>query len=217
MAKKKIKKEKQHFFNNQFDFVLFITVLLLLALGIIMVLSSSSPSSLAETGSSYSYVKKQGVSVILGIVVMFFVSKIDYRFYKKFYKLAYVFSIILLVSVFVIGFSSGGARRWIDLGFTTFQPSELVKILLIVFYAAVLTDKKDKIEEFKLGFIYPLLYLVPILGLLLLQPHMSAAMIIIFITVAMMIVARNKNEIFFNMWSSCWNSRNNRAYNIRTI
>ena len=79
---KKTKKISK-FANNQFDFILCITVILLLCLGIIMVLSASAPSALSITGSSYTYVKKQLIFAIAGVFVMLFLSKVDYRFYKK--------------------------------------------------------------------------------------------------------------------------------------
>jgi len=121
---------------KNFDFVLFISVLLLLALGIIMVLSASSPSSLATTGSSYTYVRKQLLSAIIGIAAMITISKIDYRKYAKFYKIAYIGSLVVLLLVLVpgLGRTVNGARRWINLPFvSSFQPSELTKIGLIVF------------------------------------------------------------------------------------
>lgn len=101
-----IKQEKNK--SKPVDFILCITVLLLLALGIIMVLSASSPSSFSETGNSYTYVKKQVVSAVIGLVAMFVISKIDYRIYKHFYKIAYIGSIVLLAAVPIIG----TAARW---------------------------------------------------------------------------------------------------------
>ena len=88
---------------KSFDFTLFITVILLLALGLTMVLSASSPSSLATTGSSYTYVKKQAFCAVIGIVAMLVISKIDYRKYQKFYKIAYVVSLFILLLVLVPG------------------------------------------------------------------------------------------------------------------
>ena len=76
-------KKVSSFVNNQFDFVLCITVLVLLAMGIIMILSASAPSSLSTTGNSYTYVKKQFASAVVGLILMFIISKIDYRFYKN--------------------------------------------------------------------------------------------------------------------------------------
>ena len=69
--------------NDPVDFTLLITVFILLGLGIITVLSASSPTSLAESGNSYRYVYKQGISAIIGIVIMFFTSKMDYHIFQN--------------------------------------------------------------------------------------------------------------------------------------
>ena len=97
------KKSKRKKANNSFDFILFVTVMLLLALGITMVLSASSPSALTRTGSSYTYVIKQALSAAGGIIAMLIISKVDYRRYAKYYKIAYVFSILILLLVLVPG------------------------------------------------------------------------------------------------------------------
>lgn len=116
-AKKKTKKYSS-FLNNKLDYILVITILLLLSLGVVMVLSASAPSSLSETGSSYTYFKKQFFFAIIGIIVMLFVSKIDYRFYKKYYWPIYIVSVgvLLLVLIPGLGKSTNGATRWIKLG-----------------------------------------------------------------------------------------------------
>lgn len=98
------------------DFTLCVTVLLLLALGIVMVLSASSPAALAESGNSYAYVSRQALSAGIGLVLMFFISRIDYRKYKPLYKIAYIGSVVLLALVPIIGTDANGAKRWIDLG-----------------------------------------------------------------------------------------------------
>jgi len=98
------------------DFTLCITVLLLLALGIVMVLSASSPAALAESGNSYAYVSRQALSAGIGLVLMVFISRIDYRKYKQLYKIAYIGSVVLLALVPIIGTDANGAKRWIDLG-----------------------------------------------------------------------------------------------------
>lgn len=195
MPKKKTKRTS-NFVNKPFDFTLFLTVLVLLAMGITMVLSASSPSALATTGSSYTYVKKQLVSAVIGVIAMLFLSKVDYRFYKRFGKISYIISIILLVLVLVVGVTRNDAKRWINLGFTTFQPSEFVKFFIILFYAAILSENKDKLKSFTKGFIPCMIGLGAIVGLLLLQPHMSAAMIILLVGSVMMIVAGSKIKHF---------------------
>lgn len=187
----KVKKVSK-FVNNQFDFLLCITVLLLLSLGVIMVLSASAPSALSETGSSYTYVKKQATFAIIGIVLMFIISKIDYRFYKKYYWIVYFVSwtMLLLVIVPGIGRNVKGATRWINLGFGQFQPSEITKIGLIIFYAGYLSDHKDELKSFFKGFVKPFLFLVPPVGILfVVQNHLSVSLVIISVTATMMLMA----------------------------
>ncbi len=185
--------------EKQFDFILFITVLLMLSLGIIMVLSASAPSSLAESGNSYSYVKTQGISAVLGIILMLVFSKIDYKIYKRFYKLFYVVSIILLLAVKIpkLGYSANGATRWLNLGFTTIQPSELVKIALILAGAAYLTEHKDELKTLKGGFIKPFFWVLIIIAILVgVQNHLSASLVIIAIISIMMLMAGSKFRYF---------------------
>ena len=187
----KVKKVSK-FVNNQFDFFLCITIFLLLALGIIMVLSAIASSALSETGNSYTYVRKQAAFAVLGIALMFIISKIDYRFYKKYYWIIYFVSwaILLLVVVPGIGKNVKGATRWINLGFGQFQPSEITKIGLIIFYAGYLSDHKDELKSFFKGFIKPLLFLVPPVGILfLVQNHLSVSLVIVCITATMMLMA----------------------------
>jgi len=194
MPKKNVKKTSK-FINQPFDFTLCIVIILLLALGIIMLLSASSPSAFAETGDSYAYVRRQIAFAVVGVILMIILSKIDYRFYKKFYKIAYVISIILLVLVLIAGEEAGGAKRWINIGFS-FQPSEVVKIALIIFYAGWLTKNKDELSKFGKGFLKHLLPLIPIAGLLMLQPHFSTTMVIVGICSIMMIMAGCKFKHF---------------------
>lgn len=187
----KVKKVSK-FVNNQFDFLLCITVLLLLSLGVIMVLSASAPSALSETGSSYTYVRKQATFAIIGIVLMFIISKIDYRFYKKYYWIVYFVSwtMLLLVIVPGIGRNVKGATRWINLGFGQFQPSEITKIGLIIFYAGYLSDHKDELKSFFKGFVKPFLFLVPPVGILfVVQNHLSVSLVIISVTATVMLMA----------------------------
>jgi len=111
MSISKTKNVIKNFSKEPIDFMLLIVVFIMLALGIIMVMSASSPRSIAETGESYEYVKTQALSACLGLVAMFVISKIDYRIYKKFYKLIYIAVIILLASVAVIGASDGRSKK----------------------------------------------------------------------------------------------------------
>lgn len=188
MARKK--KKSVVILKNPLDFTLLITVFILLGLGIITVLSASSPTALAETGNSYKYVSKQIFSAIIGIILMFTLSKVDYKIWQRKYMLIYLVCIILLISVVIAGAAAGGATRWLDLGFISFQPSEVAKIGIIIFYSALLTRNRDKLKSITDGFFKPLLWLLPIIGIvLILQNHFSATLILCALAVILMILA----------------------------
>lgn len=197
MSKKKKEKSFSSFLNNPIDFTLLITILLLLGIGLVMVLSASSPSALAKSGNSYAYFSKQLIFAILGLIAMVFISKIDYRFYQKFYKYAWWISLLLLLAVILVGKSVNGSKRWIYITKTlSFQPSELVKFLMIIFYAGILVKNRDELQLYGKGLIKHMLFLAPIIVLLLLQPHLSASVVIIGIVCIMMIVAGCKFKHF---------------------
>lgn len=190
MAKKKKEKSFSSFVNNPIDFTLLITILLLLSMGLVMVLSASSPSALSESGNSYAFFSKQLIFAILGIIAMLFISKIDYRFYQKFYKQAWWLSAVLLVAVKLIGRKLNGAQRWIYItDALSFQPSEIVKFLVIVFYAGILVKNRDELPYFWKGLVKHICMVAPLIALLLLEPHFSASIVIIGIVCIMMIVA----------------------------
>lgn len=201
MARPNNKTTKQ----SQFDFILFITVLVMLGFGLVMVLSASSPSALSEGRSSYAYVTTQAISAGIGIVAMLFISKIDYRKWAKFYKIAYFVSIILLLAVLIPGLKhdAKGATRWIKTpipGLSTFQPSELVKIAMIIFFAKYLTDRKGELHTFFKGFVMPLILILPIIAILIfVQSHLSASVIIGMVVVILMLMAGTKMKYFITV------------------
>ncbi len=186
-------KKTSKFMNNPFDFLLCIIVVILLASGIVMVLSASAPSALAEGGEAYEYAGKQLLFGILGLIAMFIISKIDYRFYKKFYWPIYFASCIILLLVLIpgLGVEAGGAVRWVKLpGLGQFQPSEFTKIGLIIFFAGYLSDHKDEMRDLWKGFVRPLCFILPPIAILyFVQNHLSASLIIAMITCVMMIIA----------------------------
>ena len=155
-----------------------------------MLLSASSPSALSESGNSYSYFFRQAIFAVAGLFMMWVISNIDYRFYQKYYKLAYIVAFILLLAVPFIGRTINGAKRWIYVTDTlSFQPSEMAKLLMIIFYAGILVKNRDELNKYGKGFVKHILMVVPIIGLLLIEPHFSASMIIIGIVAIMMIIA----------------------------
>ena len=135
---------------------------------------------------------------------MFIISKIDYKKYKYLDKVAYVFSIILLAAVLVPAFArdAKGAVRWLDLKFISFQPSEVAKIGLVIFYASYLTKNREKLGTLLDGFIKPILYLLPILAILVgIQSHLSASILIVLVIAVMMIMAGSRMRYFVTFGS----------------
>ena len=191
--KKKKVKRFSSFLNNKMDFILLITVLVLLSLGVIMVLSASAPSALSTTGKSYTFFIKQFGCAIVGIVLMLFISKIDYRFYKKYYWIVYIFSVLILLLVLVpgLGREVKGARRWINIPLLgQFQPSEISKIGLIIFYAGYLSDHKEDLKDFWRGFVKSMIFLVPPVAILyFIQNHLSVSIVIVTVSSVMMLMA----------------------------
>lgn len=197
MQKKSKKVSK--FANNQLDFILCITVLLLLALGIIMVLSASAPSSLSTTGNSYTYVKKQLLFAVGGLFAMFFLSKVDYRFFKKYYWYIYFASwlVLLLVVVPGLGWAVKGATRWIKIGGFQFQPSELTKIGMIIFFAGYMSDHKSEVPSLTKGFLKPLAFLIPPIGILyFVQNHLSVSLVIGIVVLVILFMSGCKMKHF---------------------
>ena len=126
----KLKVNNQYRLKN-YNFILALTVVALSILGILFV--GSAKESLQS---------RQVFGVVVGIIFMVVVSLIDYTWILSFSWPIYAISIGSLLAVLVIGTSVNGAKRWINLGFTTFQPSELTKILLILFFSKFIMDHK---------------------------------------------------------------------------
>ena len=173
------------------DITIIIVTAILVALGLIMVLSASSPSSLSESGDSYKYFRKQLLATLGGVVVLFFLYKIDYNVWRKLKWVIYVGAVGLLFLVGVMGLSAGGATRWINIAGFNFQPSEVSKVAFILFFAAILTDlKEDKLINKWNGFVIPMVLLIlPVVAIFIVQNHFSATLIIVAITVVQMFVA----------------------------
>ena len=143
---------------------------------------------------------KQAVAAAIGIVLMIIISKIDYRKYGHFYKPIYLLSILALLLVVIpgLGRTVNGAARWINVPvFGSFQPSEITKIGLIIFFAYYITKNKDNISSIKNGFIKTFLYvLLPIAILVAIQSHLSASIVILAVVSIMMMVAGSKVRHF---------------------
>ena len=131
------------------DFLLFAIVLVLLTIGIIMVFSSSAVSAAQEFGDPYYYLKRQLMWAFLGSLAMIFVMEIDYFRYAKYIELFLIGSFILLGLVLVAGISSHGSSRWLGVGFLRIQPSEVMKLAMVLFLSKSMSRHPERIQSFQ--------------------------------------------------------------------
>lgn len=167
--------------------------LLLLAIGVVMVLSSSYARAYYDIegttgGNATYYFVRQALFAGAGVGVMLVFSRLPMGFYRRMSTIVLLVSIGLLVVVAAIGAIGGGAQRWIDLGFTTFQPSELAKIAVILYFAQLICRTKEKMSTFRYGILPFVIVLGVICILLAMEPHWSAIMIIVLIGIVMLFV-----------------------------
>ena len=176
---------------RQIDTPFLFLTLFLLAVGLLMLLSASFPSAYYETGDPYFYFKRQSCFAVIGCAIMFFLAFCNYEYLRRIAKPAMLLSIILLIAVLVpgIGVVRNNARRWISIaGFFTFQPSEIAKLAIIVFFSASIANKKSKMQTWHDGVKPYLLILLLTSGLIVMEPHLSGAILILTIGVTLMFV-----------------------------
>ena len=159
---------------KKFDFTLSVTALTLLIIGITAVYSATY----TRTASFY---QKQILWSVLGIIIFFIFSNIDYKNYAKYIKLIYISNIVFLISVYIFGSEVLGAQRWIKLGPISIQPSELAKIFIVLTLSELLVRKyKDTFRGFK-DFMFAGLHILPAFLLVLKQPDLGTAVVILFV------------------------------------
>jgi cell division protein FtsW len=186
--------------KKPFDFWLFITVLILLSLGLVMVFSASAPTAQRDyNGDTYYIIRKQLMFAFAGIIVMLLAANYDYRKYGKKTVMALMgASIILLIAVLIpgIGHEVNGSRRWINFGSIPFQPSEMTKLALILYLSFNLSKRKKPLNSF-FGDLMPYLFVVGLISLLLLlETHLSATIIMISLSMIILFVAGAKIRHF---------------------
>ena len=165
-----------HMRRKQPDFLLLLAISGLLAIGIIMVYSASQYMAGGSAGDAAFYLKRQIMWAALGFVAMFTVMKVDYTFFKKFAWPLLIAAVICLVLVKAgAGISSLGAERTLSLGPIHFQPSELAKLALVVFFAYNMSRHRDEMGRFTVGFLPCLLILGLLCGLIMLQPDLGTS------------------------------------------
>lgn len=194
VRKKKIEKRKA------VDFTLFLAIMMLVFIGIIMVFSASWPEAMQRLNDGYHFLKKQFAFSILGFCVLIILMNIDYRIYKKFALPIFIIAIILGLLIFTpLGSTSKGARRWLILFGFRFMPSDIIKLGSIIFFAAFLSNKKDRIGTLLYGTIPSLLIIGIACGLIYLQKDLGTTVTLAATLVAMFFIGGMKLSHLFTL------------------
>lgn len=179
----------------------FLVITIILALLGFFIFSSASLGLLAREGIKLSAIAiNQGFGLLLGLALLYITSRIPYRFWNRYALYIFIGSIILTLLVFIpqLGFSHGGATRWLSLGSLSFQPAEILKLGFITYYASWLAGVKQKVGQMRYG-IVPLVVLLGIIGIILaLQPDIGTFLVIAIAGTAMFVVAGGKWRHIFS-------------------
>ena len=177
--------------RGSIDVPFLMLVLLLLVIGVVMVLSASFARAYYSSATKHTatfYFTRQLFFAVTGVAIMLLASRFPIGFYRRFSGILLLFSIVMLLLVLLGGVRANGARRWFAVGSITFQPSEIAKIAVILFEAQLVCRFKDKMSTFRYGVLPFGIVAVVIVGLLVLEPHLSASIIIIGVTAIMMFI-----------------------------
>lgn len=183
------------------DFILVLTTLSLLAVGMIMVYSSSAVWADYKFDDSFFFAKRQLLFAGLGIVAMFFIMNIDYWTWRTWSKLFLIICFILLAVVLIpgIGLVRGGARSWLGVGAFSIQPSEFMKLAMIAFLAKFLSENQKKITSFKKGLLPSLALVFVAFGMIMLQPDLGTGAVMVGTCVVMIYVAGARISHFIGL------------------
>lgn len=177
--------------GGRMDVPFLLLTLLLTAIGLVMLFSASFPSAYYETGNPAYYFKRQAIFAALGLSAMFVVAKINYQRWRGAARLLLGFSVFLLILVIIphVGITNNGATRWLGIeNVFTFQPSEIAKLAVIVYFADSISKKREKMLQWREGILPYAIILGVISILMLLEPHLSGTILIVGTGAVMMAV-----------------------------
>lgn len=185
-----------------FDVTLLALVLVLMGLGLLMVLSSSFPRAYSEaisseSGSPLYYFNHQLLFAILGLAILYVASWIPMSVYRQVTKPLYVFALVMLGLVLVAGAAENNARRWISMGFFSFQPSEVTKLAVILLFADLISRYRSRMNTLQYGVVPFAAAMAPLILLLFLEPHISCIIIISLIALTMMVIGGMPGKYFW--------------------
>ena len=189
--KKRIRAER-----NGIDLTFLFLVLILLSIGLIMMFSASYARAYSAEGKATYYFARQAVFAIVGIGIMLFFSTWNYQIWRSVSFFILAAAIVFLLLVPLIGIEENGAKRWIYLGFTSFQPSEVAKLGIVLTFASMISYYRERMQSFREGILPFVVILAVVCGLLVLEPHLSAIIIILGVSAAMLFLGGVKLRWF---------------------
>ncbi len=180
---------------NPIDYKLFGIILALLIIGLLILYSASTVLSYNAFKTNTHYLFHQlFFGVLIGLILMYAFSKIDYHIWQKLTPLLMIASVLLLMAVLVpgIGVKTGGSRRWIGLGPITIQPEEVVKLALIFYIASWIDKRSHEIRDFYYGIIPTLIIIGLVAGLIILEPDIGTMLVVTLISLTMLFVGGSR-------------------------
>lgn len=184
--------------KKKLNISLFITIIILALFGLMMIYSASSVWAEYKFNDSFYYFKRQLIFIVIGIFIMYVVSKIDYRiYYEKSNKILLIcFILLILVLIPGIGSVRNGSRSWFGIGSLGIQPSEAAKLALIIFTSKYLSKNNKFVKSYKDG-VFPILGVVFLFfGLIMLQPDLGTGMILVVSIISLLFIAGVNMKFF---------------------
>lgn len=173
------------------DFIIVVSTLCLLSIGLVMVYSASAILSYHQYDDFFYYSKRQFLFACLGIILMFVMMNINYLILRSWSKVGLLICFVLLILVLIpgIGMVRGGAQSWIGIGSFSIQPAEFVKIWMIIFMAKYLADNQQRIVSFYKGLIPALAFVLFAFALIMLQPDLGTGAVMVSTSIVMIYIA----------------------------
>ncbi len=175
--------------KNDPDLTLFVTVFLLAGIGLAMSYSASAVYAYRVFGDSFYFLKRQLLWFSIGFIALLIFQEIDYRVYKKFTRLLLLCSFLLLAIVLIpgVGKSVKGSARWISLGGFSLQPSEFIKVFVVIYLVKIFSQERR--ENYVARLLVPVLITAVIFVLILMQPDFGTAVDLLIVTVFILFVS----------------------------
>lgn len=183
------------------DFILIILTLTILSLGLIMVYSASAIWADYKFADPFFFAKRQLLFAGTGVIAMFIIMNIDYWSWRTWAKVIIIFCFILLILVLIPGIGNvrNGSRSWIGVGAFSIQPSEFMKLAMIVFLAKFLSERQRVVTSFTKGMLPSLIFVFSAFALIMLQPDLGTGTVMVGTCLMMIFIAGAKISHFIGL------------------